>query len=145
MQLNKTRACPRTQTKIDVPAAHEYDEKMASTSASYETTPSSNGEVEYEYYEENHLSINGNGNVISSTESKIHLATKDGAMENSNSVSERTNNEVFRPIHPKLDATIKPKVETKNSTENRSYSLHSDRTLLSNLLTAALLLPIFIY
>lgn len=145
MQLNKTRACPKTQTKIDVSAAHEYDEKMASTSSSYETTPS-NGEVEYEYFEENHLGINGNGNVISSTESKVQLPTKDGTADNSNSVSERTNNEMFRPIHPKLDATIPPKIETKNSTENRSYSMHSDRTqLLSTLLIAAVLLPILIY
>lgn len=143
MQLNKTRACPRTPTKMDVASSHEYDEKMASTSSSYETTPSS--EVEYEYFEENHLSMNGNGNVVSSTESKVQLpAVKDSAVDNT--VGDRTNNELFHPIHPKLDAAITPKTETKNSsTENRSYAHHSDRTLVSSLLPLALLLPILIY
>lgn len=150
MQLNKTRACPQVQMKMDLSPIVAHD--TASTASSpaspvaYETTPANNGEVEYEYYEENHANINGNGNVVSSTGLVPH-APKDGATvtEPQNANSEKINYELFHPNgHPKLDAGTTVKIDSKNTAQNRSYSQHCCvHFLLLNSLLLALLLPLF--
>lgn len=147
MQLNKTRACPH---RVDSPSIVTHDSMHTSSTpaSSIETTPS-NGEVEYEYYEENHPSMNGNGNIMSSTESKglASQSPKDGVTvtENQNpNHGEKTNYDLFHPsVHPKLDAgtPVKSKTPDKNITHHRSNG--SNQFLLSNVLLFALLLPLF--
>lgn len=150
MQLNKTGACPH---KMDLsPNLQTHDAIPTSSSPSslstYETTPS-NGEVEYEYYEENHASVNANGNAMSSsTESKksTSQSPKDGiaVTESQGSNSEKTNYELFHPnVHPKLDAGTSAKADSKNSTHNRSSHCGDHILLSSILLSLALLLPLF--
>lgn len=149
MQLNKTRACPH---KVDLTPIAAHDSVPTSSSpASSSDEP--NGEVEYEYYgEENHAGNNGNGNIMSSTESKSlpSQSPKDDVpvTENVQSPnSEKTNYESFHPnvhpnVHPKLDAGTATKADSKNSTQNRSSSHCSDHNLLSCVLVLALLLPL---
>lgn len=151
MQLNKTRACPN---KIDSPLIVVHDAMptissstpTSSSSSSIETTPS-NGEVEYEYYEENHPSIIGNGNIMaSSTESKglagSQQSTKHGITVNENqNGGEKTTYDLYHPsVHPKLDTGTAIKADSKNNTHNRSNC--SDHILLSNVLLLASLLPL---
>lgn len=149
MQLNKTAACPH---RMDLSAIAAHDTIPTSSSppppllSAYETTPS-NGEVEYEYYEENHASNNANGNTVSSTESKglASQSPKDGiaVTEHESSNNERTNYELYHPnVHPKLDAGTVAKADSKNSTHNRS-SRCSHCSLLVNVLLLALLMPLF--
>lgn len=143
MQLNKTRACPH---KVDIPSAHDAMPASSSTpSASIDTTPS-NGEVEYEYYEENHPSMNGNGNIVSSTDSKglTSQSPKDGTTvtEHQNANGEKTNYDLFHPnVHPKLEAGTAVKTDTKSITHNRSNC--GTHILLSHVLLLAALLPHF--
>lgn len=136
MQLNKTKACLRTN--INIPPS-QYDEKLASTSTS--TVPSiestlSNSETEYEYYEENHLSINGNGNgnILTSTDSKVHISEKNSDVD-----------ELFHPIHPKLVVEIPSKTENNTTTQNIGNALANGRILIINVLPLILILPILIY
>lgn len=145
MQLNKTRACPH---KMDLPPIVTHDVVLTSSTptSSIETTLS-NGEVEYEYYEENHPSMNGNGNILSSTESKglTSQSPKYGltVTENQSANGEKTNYDLFHPsVHPKLDAGTAIKTDNKNNiTHNRSNC--SAHILISNVLLLALLLPLF--
>lgn len=139
MQLNKTRACPRTE-KIDLTPSREYNEKEKPVSVSTpdETVPSPNGEVEYEYFEENHLNMNGN--VISSTESKVQVQVHVNEHVE-NTLDDRQTNELNHPIHPKLDAAIKTKTNDKDANHNRC-SLHLNNfALVYALLLLPLLLP----
>lgn len=139
MQLNKTKACPRMKTNMNVHSSHEHDDKLAftstSTMATIETTLS-NSEVEYEYFDENHSNLNGNSNVLSSTESKVnHVSEKTGTVD-----------ELYHPVHPKLDIDIPPKIYNKNNTSHsNSNSNQNDRHLLALLLPLVLILPILIY
>lgn len=139
MQLNKTKACPRMKTNMNVHSSHEHDDKLAftstSTMATIETTLS-NSEVEYEYFDENHSNLNGNSNVLSSTESKVnHVSEKTGTVD-----------ELYHPVHPKLDIDIPPKIDNKNNTSHsNSNSNQNDRHLLALLLPLVLILPILIY
>lgn len=143
MQLNKTRACPHRMESPSI-VAHDSMHTSSTPAPSIETTPS-NGEVEYEYYEENHPSMNGNGNIAStSTESKglASQSPKDGATVTENTNGEKTNYDLFHPsVHPKLEAGTPVKSDSKNITHNRSNG--SNQILLSNLLLFALLLPLF--
>lgn len=133
MQLNKTRACPKIETKVEIPPFREiYDEKGKSVSTvSPDERASANGEVEYEYFDEN---MNIHGNVISSTESKVQVNVKENG-DNPNAVDDRMTNEVFHPIHPKIDLGV-----SKTTTHSGSCSKLSDFTLISNLLTLSLML-----
>lgn len=138
MQLNKTNACPKMETKIDVPPSHEFDEKeKSSTATPDEMAPSSNGEIEYEYIEENHLNINGNA-VSSSTDSKVQVHVKEGVGDNQNTID---NSVAYQSIHPKLNIGVATKINNKTSTQNKSYSQLSDLTLISILLSLSLLMP----
>lgn len=138
MQLNKTRACPKIE-KIDSTPSHEYDEKVKHISVSTpDEIPSPNGEVEYEYFEENHLNINGN--VISSTESKVQVQVH--VKENiENTIEDRTTNELNHPIHPKLDVINTSKTNDKNPNHNRCSSNLYNLALIYALLPLPLLLP----
>lgn len=146
MQLNKTRACPH---KVESPSivAHDSMHTSSTPASSIETTPS-NGEVEYEYYEENHPSMNGNGNIMSSTESKglASQSPKDTVTvtEIQNTNAEKTNYDLYHPsVHPKLDAgTPAIKNDTKNTNHNRSHNA-GNQMLPSSVLLIALLLPLF--
>lgn len=142
MQLNKTRACPKMQTKMDVPPSREYDDKLASTSSSYETT-SSNGEVEYEYIEENHLSMSGSGSVVSSTEMKVQ--PQSSGVDSQNAIGERTSDELLHSIHPKLDLGTSTKPDKTSTDQNRSYTEIGNLILITSLLPLYLLLPLLMH
>lgn len=123
--------------------AHDAMHTSSTPASSIETTPS-NGEVEYEYYEENHPSVNGNVNMVSSTESKglTSPSPKDGptVTETHHTNGEKTNYDLFHPsVHPKLEAGVPPgKSDSKNTSNNGG-----SQTLLSHVLLLALLLPLF--
>lgn len=137
MQLNKTNACPKMETKIDVPPSREFDEKEKSSTATPDEMSPSNGEIEYEYIEENHLNINGNA-VSSSTDSKVQVHVKEGVGDNQNTIDDSV---AYQSIHPKLNIGVATKIDNKTSTQNKSYSQLSDFTLIYILLSLSLLLP----
>lgn len=154
MQLNKTSGCPSVETKVDAAAAgaasHVLDNEKpslspsqpssaASAPASYETTSSSNnGDVEYEYFDDNHLNIQ-NGQ-LPSTETKVQVHTKDGAIDSQNTIDERANNDLYH-VHPKIDAGTATKTENTSTSPNRgSRTQYNDVTLIASLL----LLPLFV-
>lgn len=142
MQLNKTNACPKTETKIDVPPSSRDDDrdKPSTASAPDETIPS-NGEVEYEYFDnDNHLNMNGGNSVSSSTDSKVQVHVKDGAGgdTNQNTIDDTI---AFQSIHPKLDLGRTTKIDNKTSTPNRGDAQRSNciSVLLASLFVALLL------
>lgn len=120
MQLNKTNACPKVETKLEPPISHEYSEKVPSTHTTDEPSQP-NAEVEYEYFEENHLNMNGN--VASSTETKVQ------PKNDPNNVEEGTN-ELYHPIHPKLDITITTKPDNTSESHSHSIPTQSNHILL---------------
>lgn len=142
MQLNKTNACPKMETKIDVPPSSRDDDKDKTSPASTpdETLPS-NGEVEYEYFDnDNHLNMNG-GNVVSSpTDSKVQVHIKDGAGgdANQNTIDDTI---AFPSIHPELDLGRTTRIDNKTSTPNRSDSQRSNFISVLLSLFVVLLLP----
>lgn len=141
MQLNKTQACPKIEVKVESPALHEYEEKEKSTSTiSPDERAPPNGEVEYEYFDDNHLNINGNGNFASSTESRPHIHVKENG-DNLNTVDDKMANDSIHPIHPKLDLGSTTKIDNKTTTQNRSCSISSDIALIYALLPLPFLLP----
>lgn len=132
MQLNKTNACPQKEIKIVAPPSREYDEKDKTP-----TVVPSNGEMEYEYFENE----NGDGNVMSSsTDSKVQAYAKDGIGDNQSRNGETVNNELSHPVLPKLDLGTVTKTDNKIASHNRSYSKLSNHTLIS-ILSLFLLLP----
>lgn len=140
MQLNKTRACPTVERKSDSGSTHLSDDKPSSSSspASYETTSSNSGDVEYEYFEDNHLNMNSN--VQTSTETKVQVHTKDGSINNQNAFVERANNDLYH-VHPKIEAGTTKKTENKSTAPNRSTAMLSDTILITNFALLSLLLP----
>lgn len=135
MQLNKTNACPKMETKIDAPPSREFDEKDKPSTGTPDETAPSNGEVEYEYLDDNHLNMNGNAMVSSSTDSKVQV--KDGVVDNQNTIDDTVG---FQSIHPKFDLGSTTKTNNKTVTQNHSFSQLSDFTLISVLLSLSLLL-----
>lgn len=141
MQLNKTQACPKIEAKIESPTLREYEEKEKSTSTvSPDERAPPNGEVEYEYFDDNHLNINLNGNVVSSTESRLQIHVKESG-ENLNSVDDKMTNDSFHPIHPKMNLGSTTKIDSKTTTHNRSCTKFSDLALIYALLLLPFLLP----
>lgn len=152
MQLNKTKACPQAPIRPDLAAPTSAHDAVSTSglplSPTYETT-SPNGEIEYEYYEENHASISGSGNIMSSTESRKGIAPqlhKDGLAATKNHKAPSTNSEdpnyeLLHPdVHPKLNAGTIVKSGSTNMTQSPNYSRKhcSDQILL----LLALLLPL---
>lgn len=142
MQLNKTNACPKTETKMDVPPSSRDDDKdKSSTASSPDETIPSNGEVEYEYFDnDNHLNMNSGNAVSSSTDSKVQIHTKDGVAgdTNQNTIGDTIS---FQSIHPKLDLGRTTKIDNKTSTPNRSDSQRSNFNSILLSLFVVLLLP----
>lgn len=141
MQLNKTTACPKVKTKADTIGSHASEERssLSSTPSVYETTPSNNnGDVEYEYFDDNHLNMNGN--VQSSTETRVQVHTKDGAINTKNTADERANHDLYH-VHPKIDAGTSTKTENKSTIPNQCFAKQSDTILIASLLLLPLLLP----
>lgn len=140
MQLNKTNACPKMEPpKVDAPTSREFDDKDKSSTATPDETAPSNGDVDFEYYDDNHLNMNGN-TVSTSTESKVHVHLKEsvGGDGSQNTIDDTV---AFQSIHPKLDVgTATKTIDNKSSTENQSYQQLSDLTLISVLLSLSLLL-----
>lgn len=134
MQLNKTHDCPNKKTKIETHLSHEYNDRDKVLTSEIDESVASPGEMEYEYFDENHLSVNGN-TISTSTESKIQVQVNDNQK-----FKEKTHNESMHPIHPKLNLSSDIKTNNINSPENSSCSQLGNLILIVTVLGFAQLL-----